>query len=176
MQHVQSVQAFPLKNHLTCSCTWNPNAVTTHECRSPSPHRLKFFSLELYMHGVKRQSYLATDGRIKELKQKDLKRRVHVHVSQASVQGQQAAARAKIQLSTTGILGHNTCALSITSGYYSSHEFLGNTFSSKDIFKRFQDGIHWSWGCSIAHLLEYDFDLLNRTTGRGKTKMVQLYT
>lgn len=71
------------------------------------------------MHGVKRQSYLATDGRIKELKQKDLKRRVHVHVSQASVQGQQAAARAKIQLSTTGILGHNTCALSITSGYYS---------------------------------------------------------
>lgn len=128
------------------------------------------------MHGVKRQSYLATDGRIKELKQKDLKRRVHVHVSQASVQGQQAAARAKIQLSTTSILGHNTCALSITSGYYSSHEFLGNTFSSKDIFKRFQDGIHWSWGCSIAHLLENDFDLLNRTTGRGKTKMVQLYT
>ncbi|PNT64145.1 hypothetical protein BRADI_4g25035v3 [Brachypodium distachyon] len=69
------------------------------------------------MHGVKRQSYLATDGRIKELKQKDLKRRVHVHVSQASVQGQQAAARAKIQLSTT------------------------------DIFKRFQDGIHaWELG------------------------------
>ncbi|XP_024319169.1 uncharacterized protein LOC112272486 [Brachypodium distachyon] len=32
------------------------------------------------------------------------------------------------------------------------------------------ESMHGSWGCSIAHLLENDFDLLSRTTGRGKTK------